>query len=258
MTKQTDSNYRIQLAQNAIYDLGGGDIEFAGGGRGQIARIETDNGVVEVKATSRAQAAEDLLAALQAFDAENADEAIDEIDADLVTETKQRLTDDAAIQILRERFGDFNLIDRDPTDDDQQPGPIWEDGVLVEIVPCVAECMDGRSDICECKCMGANHGLAGDAFAVALASQDSLLHALETIRPTMHGPKPCLCGCGTTTLRKFAPGHDAKYHGRIKREQQAAERGISVEEVPAALARERRARKKAEREAEAAKAESAA
>ncbi len=238
---------RISLATNGIYEYTDSPVVFGGGGRGQTATVEYNGSDVSVKATSKAQAVEDLLDAIRSLDTAQAEDPI-EVDADLVTGAKPRMTDDEAISILRDRFGDFDLIDRDPTDEDQVPGPVWHGDDLVEIIPCVAECMDGRSDICECKCGGANHGLAGDLFVGALEA-GGMAHALGVIRPTVHGPKPCLCGCGGITNRRFVPGHDAKYHGRIKREQQAKERGISVDEVPAALARERRARRKAAKEA---------
>lgn len=30
-------------------------------------------------------------------------------------------------------------------------------------------------------------------------------------------PKVCYCGCGRSTKNKFAPGHDARFHGLVKR-----------------------------------------
>jgi hypothetical protein len=32
--------------------------------------------------------------------------------------------------------------------------------------------------------------------------------------PTTPEPKPCLCGCGSLTYRRFAPGHDMRYLGQ--------------------------------------------
>jgi len=30
------------------------------------------------------------------------------------------------------------------------------------------------------------------------------------------GPKPCACGCGTTTMKTWAPGHYSKYQKRLR------------------------------------------
>jgi hypothetical protein len=32
--------------------------------------------------------------------------------------------------------------------------------------------------------------------------------------PTTSDLKPCLCGCGALTYRRFAPGHDQRYLGQ--------------------------------------------
>ena len=32
------------------------------------------------------------------------------------------------------------------------------------------------------------------------------------------GPKPkCWCGCGRNVTRRFKPGHDSKFHSKVKR-----------------------------------------
>lgn len=37
--------------------------------------------------------------------------------------------------------------------------------------------------------------------------------ALRVARPAI---APCLCGCGETTKGRFAPGHDATHHQRLR------------------------------------------
>lgn len=42
--------------------------------------------------------------------------------------------------------------------------------------------------------------------------------------PAPRAPKPtgaCLCGCGSETKRNFAPGHDARVYGWIRRQEKA-------------------------------------
>ena len=51
-------------------------------------------------------------------------------------------------------------------------------------------------------------------------------------RPTSTGNNTCLCGCGTATASRFAPGHDAKVKGLLKK----VERGVEPATViPAAV-----------------------
>lgn len=41
--------------------------------------------------------------------------------------------------------------------------------------------------------------------------------AVSFAKPAKRQPGPCWCGCGTQTKGRFAPGHDARYHGLAKR-----------------------------------------
>lgn len=43
---------------------------------------------------------------------------------------------------------------------------------------------------------------------------------------------PCGCGCGETVARKFAVGHDARFHGQLKR---VADGRMKLSELPAAV-----------------------
>ncbi len=52
--------------------------------------------------------------------------------------------------------------------------------------------------------------------------------AKAKVARTPRAPKPkvesaCLCGCGATTARSFAPGHDARFHGWMRRLAQGEE-----------------------------------
>ncbi len=69
-----------------------------------------------------------------------------------------------------------------------------------EAVRCVAECQTSEKDYCECKCLGLNHGIGTGRKSPAI----------------MLGIKRCQCGCGEETLRRFVPGHDARYHAAQK------------------------------------------
>jgi hypothetical protein len=73
-----------------------------------------------------------------------------------------------------------------------------EDMSEAEFEQCVAECVTSVRNYCDCKCQGRNHGAATGATGAILI-----------------GEKPCACGCGQTTQRRFVAGHDAKYHARV-------------------------------------------
>ena len=87
-----------------------------------------------------------------------------------------------------------------------------------EFENCRLECQTSESDICQCSCGGENHG--------------AMLNAGRR-RATVLGTKECLCGCGLTTARRFVPGHDARYHARIKLATAALAAGITVEALVA-------------------------
>lgn len=53
-----------------------------------------------------------------------------------------------------------------------------------------------------------------------------------TPAPTTPTPKVCFCGCGGHTKNKFVPGHDARFHGLVKR----AVRGeVNIDDALASL-----------------------
>lgn len=108
-----------------------------------------------------------------------------------------------------------------------------------------AECQASVSPECSCRCRGAFHGTATAGRLKSL--------------PVAVGNKPCACGCGEITQRRFVPGHDARYHTALK----AAEAGLSVEDYRASLktqandrAAARRREQRAAAKAPVAKAES--
>ncbi len=241
-----DTNYEIGLIRNEITDLTDGTVEFSGGGKGQVASVTfsalyTGNlagTTVTAKGTSRYLAIGNLLVAVQ--DALLADlgikqaerpEPVPAIEEPELAEIAplffapaadlERATVEQSIEAIRAIFPGLDI---DEEDDDRAPGPKWLDvnGVmtLTRIVPCVGECMAGRSDICECRCDGANHGIANGAFLALVMSNPSptaLIAAQASVRPVLLGEKTCLCGCGGTTQRRFVPGHDARYHAAQKR-----------------------------------------
>lgn len=58
--------------------------------------------------------------------------------------------------------------------------------------------------------------------------------------PASKEPKSCLCGCGGTTKGgRFLPGHDARYHSRLKREaaEAAAKAAAKMERQAKAAAK---------------------
>ena len=105
---------------------------------------------------------------------------------------------------------------------------------------CSAECQSSQSNICQCKCDGANHGIA--------------LGAARLYTPVMLGDKPCRCGCGQITKREFVAGHDARFATM----QAAKAKGMTVEEYRASLKVERNKRAASKRRDKRAAAKAAA
>ena len=266
-----DTTYTTALVLNQITDEFGipqDDVVFRGGGKGQRASasgFSTADGMLTGKGTTRTLAAQDLLikirefyAAIEAAEAsdndgtENTGDLVPMLDDDGEqvgwTDKAPRVTIEDAVGAIRVVFAGLDVFEED---DDRAPGPVWEDQggmpVLVSITPCVGECMQGRSDVCDCRCMGANHGL------MRIGSLGSPTWSeIEALRPVPFGPKPCLCGCGGLTDRKFVPGHDARFHAMQDRIRRASAAGISLEELAEAdtQARKERVRaRKAERRA---------
>lgn len=252
--------YTTNLLLNEFTDLTGipqEAVKFSGGGKGQKAYAEKPEWGIALTGhgPSRDAALADLIAQFrQAFlNMEKARiaadlEAIEEEDE----ETERRATVEDALNALQVVYPDLEVYEED---DDRTPKPVWEDvdgvPVLVAIVPCVGECMQGSSDICDCRCMGANHGL----MKVGALGTPTWAEVLA-LAPIRFGPKDCACGCGTRTDRRFAPGHDARFHAAQKREAERTALGMTEEEYAEHLkvrARDKsKARRKARRERRAA------
>lgn len=241
-----DTTYTTALVLNQITDEFGipqDDVVFRGGGKGQRASasgFSTADGMLTGKGTTRTLAAQDLLIKIREFYA-----AIEAAEA-LTADDDPRATVEDAIEAIRLVFPGMDIIEED---DDRTPGPVWSEDasgnpVLVSITPCVGECMEGKSDVCDCRCSGANHGLMRLALLPGVTWT-----AVRGLRPVPFGPKPCLCGCGETTDRKFVPGHDARYHARIKYEAERAALGLSVEEYAEHRKQQARDKAKARRQA---------
>jgi len=207
-------------------------VAVTGGGRGWTATLLDADGSIRarVKGTSK-QGAIDAL--------------YDEVKVN-------RVKVEAALDVLGSLFGEFDVNEED---DDRTPGPVWKGATLVSIVPCVGECMGAQPESpCNCRCDGANHAIGGGTFAqmvnALIAANGSLTPAtlksvLVSTRPVMYRPKPCLCGCGESTLRRFVPGHDARYHAAIK----AGFATVAEHKAAKALAANERATARAQREA---------
>lgn len=85
-----------------------------------------------------------------------------------------------------------------------------------EFEKCSIFCQSSLSDFCQCSCGGDNHGT---------------LLGLGRRPATTLADKPCLCGCGETTKRRYVPGHDARHHFALR----AASAGQTVEGFRASL-----------------------
>jgi hypothetical protein len=197
-----DTTFWTALVLNQITDEFGipqDDVVFRGGGKGQRASasgFSTADGMLTGKGTTRTAAAHDLLVKIREFYA-----AITAAEAT----TKARATIEQAIETIRVAFPDLDIFEED---DDRAPAPVWQDiggmPVLVAIVPCVGECMQGQSDVCDCRCMGANHGLMRLGMVPTWGE-------VKALQPVRFGPKECLCGCAAQ-LQPFrgAPGSRAQ------------------------------------------------
>lgn len=232
-------------AVESIADLtNGGQIQFGGGGRGQwaavIANLPDGDHEFIGRGTSRYAAVVDLLTQVRA--------AVLPVDRGsvvpaTVTQTDRPTVEDALV-VIRSVFPNADILAEEKDIIDRVPGPVWSDDpvnpYLLRFIPCVGECMSGQSDICECRCDGANHGIAGSPFVEMFRQGVNAIAALASVKPTMLGEKQCACGCGGITQRKYVPGHDARHHAEQKRTQRIAQYG-SIEEFE----RQRRAARKA-------------
>lgn len=243
--------YTISGINNQITDEFGADNDLTvkGGGRGWTATTTIKGAVWSAKATSKLGAAEALYDAIKA-DASFTEPGVtpDEVMDEPKAARAPRLTMEEVLAAFVAVFPTTTIAD---AGEDEEAGPTWASGKLTAIVPCNAECMSGTSDLCECRCQGANHGLAGLSFLTRYTEANTALQRQQAIadaRPTVLGQKLCKCGCGETTNRTFRPGHDARYHGERLRAKQAADRGVSVADLPRILRRERRAARKAQAE----------
>jgi hypothetical protein len=99
---------------------------------------------------------------------------------------------------------------------------------------CSEECQNANPNSpCTCKCGGRNH--PGNDVVV-------------------FGPKPCRCGCGEITKRRFVAGHDARFHFA----ERARALGLTADALRANLKRERNAKSAAARKAKRAALKAAA
>lgn len=261
----------FSAAIQEIVDRTGVGPTFSGGGRGQVATLDVEKWglLLTGKGTSRYAALVDLLeqvrsALLNMEKARIAADLDDEGDDYELTEEEAageaaldeaehaRATVEDALSAVMLVFPDVSVSEED---EGRSPQAVWEDHggspVLVSLVPCVGECMQGSSDICDCRCLGEVHGV------MRLASMGKPTWAgVLSLKPVRFGPKDCACGCGTRTDRRFAPGHDARFHAAQKREAERAALGLSEEEYAEHLkvrARDKaKARRKARRERRAA------
>lgn len=265
MAQATKGGYEVAL--NAITDLTGipqEQVRITGGGKGWKATVEY-SGLTFIGAnTSKAGAAEDLLAQMQAFAAQQEPDdhgaALAGVDPDEAEgEAKERPTVEQALEALGAIFGEFDVEEED---DNRTPGPVWKGTTLVRVVPCVGECMMAHPNSpCDCRCDGANHAIGGafmfPILTAAVASNDKaeFKAALAKARPIRLEPKPCLCGCGGETMRRFIPGHDARYHAAIKAgfanwpEHMVAKEAAALEKQTAKAQREQLAAQKREAKA---------
>lgn len=183
-----------------IEAITGTPVVFSGGGRGQKASVVLRGHTLEAAGESRLYVLGLLMNAV--------------VDNDVPDEppAESRITVEDAVVLLEKAQNGA------PVDivGGEEPGPVFNaTGVLMAIVPCPGECMISEQTICNCSCGGRNHGI---------------LHRIltgETKPPVMFGPKPCLCGCGGITKRRFVPGHDARFHAEQKRAAKAAAAGVA-------------------------------
>lgn len=227
-----DTNYRVGLARNAIVDLGASEPTISGGGRGWTAEATFAGKPLTAKGASKAQAVEVLLdtimAELAQVEPDDHGAALagvepDEAEGEAKVKVERAKVEDA-IGSLNRLFGEFEVEEET---DERTPGPVWKGTTLVRIVPCVGECMGASpSSPCDCRCGGSNHAIGGAVmfglFQKVLAQPSDgdrgrLFKAtVKAAQPLRLESKPCQCGCGESTMRRFVPGHDARYHAAIK------------------------------------------
>lgn len=178
-----------------IEKITGTPVTFSGGGRGQKASVVLRGHTLEATGESRLYVLGLLMNAV-----------VDNDVPDEEPDTKRITVEDAVVLLEKAQGGKpVDIVGGD------EPGPVFSaTGILMTIVPCPGECMISEQEICNCSCGGRNHGILHRILTGA------------TRPPTMFGPKPCLCGCGGITKRRFVPGHDARYHAEQKRAAKAA------------------------------------
>lgn len=200
-----------QLLLNSVQEYTMGEVQFGGGGRGQFVSVVANPGDGDYelfgRGASRVAALEALIVELRALFASKQPEPKPEPKA-----KSDRLTVEDGLALMAKAFGEFDVAE---ATDDRDPGVTWKDGQIVAFVPCVGECMAGQSDLCDCRCAGENHGIAKASLIDALLMGGLSVQSFNAQRrPTIYGKKSCACGCGGETLRRFIPGHDARYHAR--------------------------------------------
>lgn len=185
-------------ATERIIEITGRAPAFSGGGRGQVATATYRGVAIEGRGTSRAAALSDLADRL----AEHAERVGPPPAAPA---PRVRATVDDAMEAIRSVMAyDVDLR----MDEREEPHLVWEGKRLVAVYPCTGECMTSTERVCDCRCNGDTHGLVERLQGRGKA-------------PVLYGDKPCLCGCGGTTKRRYVPGHDAKHHAMLKAQAKA-------------------------------------
>ena len=167
-------------------------VTYGGGGRGQTAQLLHRGTLLTGRGTTRAAALADLEARVR-----------DNTPAFPKGQPARVTLDEALTQLQRAQRAEIAV--RDPDTNGGVPDAAWSGSRLVTIWPCSGECIVSEARTCKCDCRGHNHGI---------------VHALVGgVRPNpiMIGPKPCACGCGGITQRKYVPGHDARHHSALRK-----------------------------------------
>jgi hypothetical protein len=185
---------QVGVLERQIEQVAGIPPKYAGGGRGQRAEITYRGEVLTGLGSSRQAALESLIAEIAAA-------------TPLAPAPKpktSRVSVDDAIERIGKAQGREIQTRSSESAPNGHPEPVWRaDGRSVAAVyPCSGECLVSEARTCRCECAGTLHGLL---WAVIGGVRPS---------PVVIGPKPCACGCGGITQRKWVPGHDAKAHSR--------------------------------------------
>lgn len=183
----------MQEALERIFELTGDTPSRGGGGKGQTMTVHYKGRAVVGHGGSKIAAITDLL------------HQVEDLTPTFDVPVPRASVDDALEQIRQVTGPDVEVLD------EGERGAVWDrtNTRLVAIFPCAGECMVSKSPVCECECGGSNHGILVRLLSQSVPGTGG--------KPIMLGPKPCACGCGGTTNRKYVPGHDARHHAALKR-----------------------------------------